>query len=123
MKVKEKLFKYDKHYVCKADHEALNEIDNKLGALLDRMEASVDMLNNELLEENHKKPKYCLILFGRKYKMKKKINFSKNHKDYLRKYKLKKWLILLTQFSILVVLLLYFKKFYCYIFSITSIIL
>ena len=55
MKEKEKLFKYDKHYVCKADHEALNEIDNKLGALYDRMEASVDMLNNELLEENHKK--------------------------------------------------------------------
>ena len=38
--------------------------------------------------------------------MKKKINFSKNHKDYLRKYRLKKWLILLTQISILIAFLL-----------------
>ena len=38
--------------------------------------------------------------------MKKKITFSKNHKDYLRKYRLKKWLILLTQISILITLLL-----------------
>ncbi len=52
---KEKRFKYDNYYVCKADHEALNEIDNKLGALYERMEISVDMLNSDLLEENHKR--------------------------------------------------------------------
>lgn len=55
MKVKEKRFKYDNYYVCKADLNSLNEIDNKLGSLSERMEASVDMLNNELLEENHKR--------------------------------------------------------------------
>ena len=38
--------------------------------------------------------------------MRKKINFSKNHKDYLRKYKLKKLLILITQLSILLAFLL-----------------
>lgn len=53
--MKEKRFKYDNFFVCKADLDALNEIDNKLGSLNDRMESSVDMLNNELLEENHKR--------------------------------------------------------------------
>lgn len=38
--------------------------------------------------------------------MKKKINFSKAHKDYLRKYKIKKLLILLTQIIILVAFVL-----------------
>lgn len=38
--------------------------------------------------------------------MKNKITFSKAHKDYLRKYKTKKFLILLTQISILVLFLL-----------------
>ena len=53
--MKEKRYKYDNYFVCKADLDALNEIDNKLGSLNDRMEASVSMLNNELLEENHKR--------------------------------------------------------------------
>lgn len=53
--MKEKRYKYDNYFVCKADLGALNEIDNKLGSLNDRMESSVDMLNNELLEENHKR--------------------------------------------------------------------
>ena len=53
--MKEKRYKYDNYFVCKADLDALNEIDNKLGSLNDRMESSVDMLNNELLEENHKR--------------------------------------------------------------------
>lgn len=53
--MKENRFNYDNYFVCKADLNALNEIDNKLGSLNDRMEASVSMLNNELLEENHKR--------------------------------------------------------------------
>ncbi len=53
--MKEKHLKYGDYFVCKADHTALNEIDNKLGSLKERMEISVDMLNNELLEEHHKK--------------------------------------------------------------------
>ena len=53
--MKEKRFKYDNFFVCKADIDALNEIDNKLGSLNDRMESSVAMLNNEFLEENHKR--------------------------------------------------------------------
>ena len=53
--MKEKRYKYDNYFVCKADLDALNEIDNKLGSLNDRMESSVAMLNNEFLEENHKR--------------------------------------------------------------------
>ena len=53
--MKEKRYKYDNYFVCKADLDALNEMDNKLGSLNDRMESSVDMLNNEFLEENHKR--------------------------------------------------------------------
>ena len=37
--------------------------------------------------------------------MKKKIKFSKTHRDYLRKYKLKKLLILITQLAILIAFL------------------
>ena len=38
--------------------------------------------------------------------MKKTIKFSKNHQDYLRKYRIKNLLILLTQISILVAFLI-----------------
>ena len=52
---KEKRYIYKDHYVCRGDLDKLNEIDNKLGSLRDRMESSVDMLNNEDLDENYKR--------------------------------------------------------------------
>lgn len=84
MKNKEKRLKYDNYFVCKADLITLNEIDNKLGSLKDRMEASVDMLNNELLEENHKRQLNRFI--NTTYPNSKSALLEKR-KDILSKYK------------------------------------
>ncbi len=52
---KEKRFRYGDHYVCRADHDSLNEIDNKLGSLELRLEEAIKMLENKNLEDNYKR--------------------------------------------------------------------
>lgn len=51
----EKRFRYNDHYVCRADLDSLNDIDNKLGALQLRVDEAIKMLDNQDLEANHKK--------------------------------------------------------------------
>ena len=102
--MKEKRLKYDNYFVCKADLNALNEIDNKLGSLEERMEASVGMLNNDFLEENHKKQLNRFI--NTTYPTSKSALLEKR-KNILSKYKTIKTIEIRKTLLICVVILIF----------------
>ncbi len=52
---KEKRFRYNDYYVCRADLDKLNEIDNKLGALSERLDLSADMVTKDDIDDKYKK--------------------------------------------------------------------
>ena len=80
----EKRFRYNDYYVCRADLDKLNEIDNKLGSLMERLDLSADMVTKDDIDDKYKKQ---LLTFISTTFPNTKSALEENKAAILKKYK------------------------------------